>query len=207
MRLAAPRPPRTIDLPRNFSVFSLVFVFPAMMSFIIAVTSALVTWVTRFLPSSGMMCRLIRPRSVILVLTFLGRPPCPESGRLRVRQYTTRKAPSPRMPCARFQRACLLGRHGSVSSELHPAPDIVHVAIVHKVCARARGQHEGAKALQIAAPKGILPVPRLGLVNDGLRQFWHMHLAKAGSKNSPKSHHQNENCGLDWRSLENLHFQ
>jgi len=90
----------------------------------------------------------------------------------------------------------------AVATELHPAPDIVGVAIVDEVGARAGGQHERAKALQIAAPNRILPVSRLSLVDDGFRQFWHMHLARAGPENSPKTHQQIESCGVPLRSLE-----
>jgi len=55
VREAAPTPPRTMDLPRNFPVLKLPLVLPAMTSFKTLLISALVRSFTRRVPTSGMM--------------------------------------------------------------------------------------------------------------------------------------------------------
>lgn len=64
-------------LPRSLSVFTDTRVFPAMTSFSILFTSVLVRSFTRRVPRSGIICRLIRPVSVMIVWGFFGRPPFP----------------------------------------------------------------------------------------------------------------------------------
>ena len=71
VRVAVPTPPRTLALPRSFFVLTLTRVFPAMMSFKTALTSALTSSLTRREPINGMMCRWMRPVSVTMVACLL----------------------------------------------------------------------------------------------------------------------------------------
>jgi len=66
-------------------------VLPAMMSFRTLLMSALVRSFTRRAPSSGMMCRSMRPLSVTTIVGFLGRPPFP---RMRPAFRSFRQDPS-----------------------------------------------------------------------------------------------------------------
>ena len=60
VRVAVPRPPSTIALPRSLAVFSTVAVLPAATSRMKRVTSARARSATFRVPSSGMMCLLTR---------------------------------------------------------------------------------------------------------------------------------------------------
>ena len=57
-------------------IFTSTRVFPAVMFFIARLMSGRSISRARRLPSSGMMCRLMRPSSVVMVSVFFGRPLC-----------------------------------------------------------------------------------------------------------------------------------
>src|SRR3546814_14861536 len=54
------------------------------------------------------------------------------------------------------ERASLFGGHGAMPTELHASADIVGVSVIDEVCSCARRHNEGAKALQLTAPAGVL---------------------------------------------------
>src|SRR3546814_8071692 len=66
-------------------------------------------------------------------------------------------------------RASLFGGHGAMPTELHASADIVGVSVIDEVCSCARRHNEGAKALQLTAPDGVLAFAGRRLVDDGFR--------------------------------------
>jgi len=77
VRVAAPAPPRTLAFPRSFLVFTLTRVFAGHDVLQDLVDIGLTRALTRRVPISGTIWRLIRPVSVTIVVAFFGRPPLP----------------------------------------------------------------------------------------------------------------------------------